>query len=441
MNTYQCVNRTSMLLLKVTVGAMIVVSAVVGATALYQDPHGSQGQGGKVIEALSKKNKKKRSRRASERTGWFNRGGYLSDRLGIGKSGDNLDIPRGYRQDYIPSDEINAWHSVVGCATNRYSKNCADKNNIAKYYSPIMLGTGDSSRNGRNVLAVGIRDDAKAKFNIRRANHYDDVRERVSTNMGEANADIMMSYPTTDDFSQNDAYANVRGIIADPNRIYITDVSHVNYATDGNALYAAADEMKTVVTKMYVESRAIKQSAAIDVIEGMEVGEVDGTVDVDEPPTVIEYKIKYEDPRSRGEILDTDTWKLIKTEVLNSGNNRADLAAIENDIVDAAGNVTRSFDQFMVDYQSKYTELSAPVETVHANAARENIRLKSAIYPTTRGMDDGIVEGTVPISNMTKEGMGIMSSPDYSSDVTHMGGPSSYQTAYPTSGQIIYDGK
>ena len=40
MNTYQCVNRTSMLLLKVTVGARIVVSAVVGATALYQDPHG-----------------------------------------------------------------------------------------------------------------------------------------------------------------------------------------------------------------------------------------------------------------------------------------------------------------------------------------------------------------------------------------------------------------
>ena len=155
--------------------------------------------------------------------------------------------------------------------------------------------------------------------------------------------------------------------------------------------------------------------------------------------TVIEYKIKYEDPRSRGEISDTDTWKLIKTEVLNSGNNRTDLAAIESDIVDAAGNVTRSFDQFMVDYQSKYTELSAPVETVYANAARENIRLKSAIYPTTRGRVDGIVEGTTQISNMTKEGMGIMPSSDYSSDVTHMGGPSSYQTAYPTSGQIIYD--
>ena len=119
MNTYPCANRTIMLLLKVTVGAIIVASAVVGATALYRDPPGSRGHGGNVIEALSKKNKKKRSRRASERTGWFNRGGYLSDGLGIGKSGDAIDMPVGYRQDYTPSEEINAWHRVVGCATNR----------------------------------------------------------------------------------------------------------------------------------------------------------------------------------------------------------------------------------------------------------------------------------------------------------------------------------
>lgn len=317
---------------------------------------GGCGSGCKRHKAKKKEDSRRRARR-DERQKWWNSGGYRLDGAGHGKKGinDAINLPIGFRQDYDAgvNKDIREWNDEYGCVTNELSEHCA-KDSWSVYFKPIMKK---------------IVPDARKQFGDRRINYYDDLKKIVMEMEGDDWIEKQYLYPNQQDMETSEKYKDVMIILMDVNKKY--DTSSDNYSMEHNSVPEAIKRMRDILNADFTASETNSRGQFLTPIG---VG--------NEGFNTINAEIRYIDPRGRGIITDEIVWKKIRSEILNNSDNMKKLDSIQGDILDDKGNIIRSFDEFKNDYQSKYTELSSSLETTFENSARDNIRLKAAIFPS-----------------------------------------------------------
>ena len=383
-----------------------------------------------VVEGLSWWRRRRRRKRARQRQRWWNGKKYLLDGAGHGRKPEEWfglfskskyrmnGLPMGHRQDYVPDMKIVKFNDDRGCRTNNKSGHCA-RGNWNYYFVPVM---------------DMIKDDAAKKFNSRRSTWTTDIKNLFMEKEGGEDSKNWKSkklvFPGDDDLKNADEYGDIRKIIHNDLYNYSTDFKENGpNKLENNSLHMAYVKLKVMVDDKYVKTETGNRTGAIGTVPEPE------SVSKPEPETIesfstLDNKITYEDPRGRGIITDIDTWKRVKAEILNNVENKKNLDDIQNDVMDEKGDVIRSFSEFERDYQNKYTELSTPIETTLESSSRDNIRLKSAIFPSIKPRDTIVAkEG---ISNMMKEGMSANNKMIHETCVSHMGkcGLSTYPHIY-----------
>lgn len=337
-----------------------------------------------LIEGLSRRHKRKRRRRADWRNGWWHHKHYLIDGANIGRN--DLQLPRGHRENYDANSNVNIRHyhyNAGHCGPDRTYQPCADKNNH-NYVYRIMHGHryDHVDLNGR-----GIFYDARQKFNERRVNYIEELRkqtleELAADNPEQNNYKMSEFFPDITD-SNKELNKTVRETIYNDNLYYQEAKDAVVRNKMGN--FPSLKEMTQIA---YIKNQKdLRRKTLSD--SGMISGFTSG--------------IKYKDPNNRGTIdSESAIWNKVKNEILSDSTNRNEFNNIENDIVDDKNNITRSYNNFLEDYQIKYKNLSLPIEQQLESSQRENARIQAATYPSR---DIIVTDG---MSNMMKEGMSMI---------------------------------
>ena len=125
-------------------------------------------------------------------------------------------------------------------------------------------------------------------------------------------------------------------------------------------------------------------------------------------------KVKFIDPNSRNIITDNDIWENVRTEIMSDPNNKLEYDKLNESIIDPNGVIIYTSDEFLNAYNQKYKSHSAPIENVLENSAKENIKIRAALYPS-RQINMMEIEG---MSNLMKEGMNLKHSTKHSCNVS-----------------------
>lgn len=357
-------------ILSILIALVILILIIIFRTHVIVEgwSWGGCGPGCKRHKAKKKEDSRRRARR-DERQKWWNSGGYRLDGAGHGKKGinDAINLPIGFRQDYDAgvNKDIREWNDEYGCVTNELSEHCA-KDSWSVYFKPIMKK---------------IVPDARKQFGDRRINYYDDLKKIVMEKEGDNWIEKQPLYPSQTDMATSEKYEDVRNILMDANKKY--DTSSDNYSMEHNSVPEATERMRHILNTDFIAFEKNRRNISTSSIKGGDNTKGEFVEEVgNEGFNTINAEIRYIDPRGRGIITDEIVWKKIRSEILNNSDNMKKLDSIQGDILDDKGNIIRSFDEFKNDYQSKYTELSSSLETTFENSARDNIRLKAAIFPS-----------------------------------------------------------
>lgn len=372
-----------------------------------------------IKEGLSRNHKRKRRRRAQERQGWWKGKKYIEDGAGINQP--NLELPKGYRDNYTPSTTIeynylnedsrhkndyimkNAtigeFNNEVGCANNKYSGHCGDKNNFNRYYRPIMRA---------------IKKDSVNKFNEKRygeGNNWDvDLKNTVEEK-------IKGTSENSDKNWKEKEYLYDKSFLSENEGKNIENIKKDSGLTYEQAIENSALKIKDWMNTKYVEDEKTRRDGS-NVVEQFE------------------SNIEYVNPTGKSFIDDVNTWENIKNEVLSSKSNKDELSKIHNDIVDENNNVTLPNEQYEEKFKEKYIELSLPIQHLYENSARENIRLKAAIYPSlnteSTSSETNSIDNKSGMTNLMKEGLNINKSETHTSCINQKckSSPSNYPGIY-----------
>lgn len=367
-----------------------------------------------IKEGLSRNHKRKRRRRAQERQGWWKSKKYLQDGVGINKP--NLELPKGYRDNYTPSVDIkfNFWNHLgrnyimknatigefnneVGCANNKYSGHCGDKNNFNKYYHPIM---------------DAIKADAGSKFNKKRygkGNNWDvDLKNKVKEK-------IKGTSGNSDKNWKEKKYLYSESLLSENKGMDIENIKKNSGLTYEQAIENSALKIKDWMNNTYINYETTRRNSS-NIVEQFE------------------SNIEYVNPTGKSFIDDDGIWENIKSEVLSSTSNKDELSKIHDNIVDKDNNVTLSNEEYEEKFKEKYIELSLPIQHLYENSARENIRLKAAIYPSLNkeNKETNSVDNISGMTNLMKDGLNINKSETHTSCINEncKSSPSNYPDIY-----------
>jgi len=368
-------------------------------------------------EGLSRNRKKKRRRRAQERQGWWRDKKYLQD--GVGLKQPSVQLPIGYRDNYTPSTTlkynyvnednrrkvdyimksatIGEFNNEVGCANNQYSGHCADKNNFNKYYRPIMRAINKDAENKFNEKRYGLGN----KWDVDLKNNVEEKIKGTSEN--------------SDKNWKEKEYLYDKALLSENKGNDIENTKKNSGLTYDMAIKNSSLIIEEWINIKYVEDETKRR---------------DGSTTVES----FENNIEYVNPTGKSFIDDVNTWENIKNEVLTSKSNKDELSKIHNDIVDEDNNVTLPNEQYEEKFKEKYIELSLPIQHLYENSARENIRLKAAIYPSLNkeNKDTNLSDNKIGMTNLMKEGLNINKSERHSSCINQncKSSPSSYPGIY-----------
>ena len=104
--------------------------------------------------------------------------------------------------------------------------------------------------------------------------------------------------------------------------------------------------------------------------------------------------------------------------------------------MDENNNVTLPNEQYEEKFKEKYIELSLPIQHLYENSARENIRLKAAIYPSlnkeSTSSETNSNDNQSGMTNLMKEGLNINKSETHVSCINQncKSSPSTYPGIY-----------
>jgi hypothetical protein len=362
-------------------------------------------------EGLSRRHKRKRRRRAAERQGWWRGSGYLQNGAGINQP--SLQLPMGYRDNYTPSVDkrYNFWNHdagnyimtnktigefnyEVGCARDRHSGHCGDKNNFNRYYRPMMNAISRDSYNKFFEKRYGKDNTWNIDLENRVINKIKGTSDSAEKNWNEKK------------------YLYSESLLSENKGMDIENIKRNSGLTYEQAIEKSALIIQEWIDTKYVEDEKKRRDGS-NVVEQFE------------------SNIEYINPTGKSFIDDVNTWENIKNEVLSSKSNKDELSKIHHDIVDKDNNVTLPNEQYEEKFKEKYIELSLPIQHLYENSARENIRLKAAIYPSLNKQNNSN-DNQSGMTNLMKEGLNINKSETHVSCINEncKSSPSSYPSIY-----------